>query len=77
MTETVATSILSGILTLMTCVLGYIANTLAGIRKDLNNKVDKDTCGHDMDRHCWRLDKLEENVRENSNAISALSAKIE
>lgn len=62
--------------TAATGILGWTAATLAGIRKDLNKKVDKDDCGHDMDYHCKRLDALEKDVRANTTDIAAIRGQI-
>ena len=77
MSENAWTAVLTGILATMTGILGYMANTLSGLRKDLYGKVDKDACGKDMDRHCTRLDHLETDVRNNTADIAALKAKID
>lgn len=62
--------------TLATGLLGWAAATLAGIRKDLNKKVDKDECNHTMDYHCKRLDHLVNDVRQNATAIAELRAAL-
>ena len=64
------------ILTALTSILGWIANTLSGLRKDLNKKVNKYDCDRNMDYHCARLSKLEEDVKVNTNDIVGIKAHI-
>ena len=53
-------------------VLGWIAMELRGIRKDLEQKVEKTDCDTHMCRHYEEIQHLWENTRENSNRIAKL-----
>ena len=64
-------------LTAMTALMTWIANTLAGLRKDLNKKVDRYDCNRSMDQHCARLTQLENDVRINVEDIAELRARID
>lgn len=75
MSELWQVSIMTAVLAVMTAILGRIATTLAGLRQDLNQKVNREDCAHDMDYHCARLDRLEQDVRTNTADIVALKAK--
>lgn len=76
MSENWQITIMTIVSTAATGILGWAAATLAGIRRDLNKKVDREDCGHDMDYHCKRLDRLEKEVKINSNAIASLEARV-
>lgn len=76
MTESWQIALMTGVLTVMTAILGWIAMTLTGLRKDLNKKVDKYDCEHGMDRHCQRLDALDKDVKANSYDIAELKARL-
>lgn len=76
MSELWQVSIMTAVLAVMTAILGRISNTLSGLRQDLNKKVDKEDCSHDMDYHCNRLDRLEQDVRANTADIISHKADI-
>lgn len=76
MTESWQIAIMTIFAGIATGILGWIATTLTGIRKDLNKKVDKEDCDHDMDYHCKRLDALEKDVRANTTDIAAIKGQI-
>lgn len=74
MSENWQIALFSGILMLMTSILGYMANILSGIRKDLNAKVSKEDCCRNLDHQCARLTELEHDVKQNSIDIAGLKA---
>ena len=72
MSEEVLSNYFVIVLTVLTSLMGWIANTLAGLRKDLNKKVEKYDCDKNMTYHCTRLTKLEEDVSANTRDILVL-----
>ena len=76
MSDTLQVGVITAILTIMCGFLGWIANTLAGLRKDLNKKVDKYDCDRSMDRHCLRLDTLEDDVKKNTADIATIKGSL-
>ena len=53
-------------------VLGWIAMELRGIRKDLEQKVEKTDCDTHMCRHYEEIQNLWENTRKNTERIVKL-----
>ena len=76
MTDSVQTGIMTVLAALTTGVLSWAASTLAAIRKDINHKVDKVDCGHNMDGHCKRLDQLEQAVRQNTTDVAVIKDRL-
>ena len=76
MTDSVQTGIMTILAAITTGMLSWAASTLAAIRKDINHKVDKIDCGHNMDGHCKRLDQLEQDLRKNTTDIAVLNERL-
>ena len=72
MTEGWAIAMLTGALTVMTAVLGWVATEIRLLHKSLMQYVHRDDCASDMSAHCDRLEKLENKVGENSEKLAAI-----
>ena len=53
-------------------IMGWIAMELRGIRKDLEQKVEKTDCDTHMCRHYEEIQNLWKNTRDNSERIAKL-----
>ena len=72
MTEGWAIAMLTGALTVMTAVLGWVATEIRLLHKTLSQYVHRDDCANNMSAHCDRLEKLEDKVSENSEKLAAI-----
>ena len=77
MSESWQIALVSGLLSLMVAVLGVIASTLAGIRRDLGEMVRKHDCDRSMDAHCHRLDVLDAAVNRNAEEIAIIRGRLD
>ena len=53
-------------------IMGWIAMELRGIRKDLEQKVEKTDCDNHMCRHYAEIQNLWSETRKNSDRISKI-----
>lgn len=77
MSESWAIAIGSGILSVMTMLLGWLASSVSGLRGDLKSLVAKDDCNRAMAGHCADIRALRAIVERNCEAIARVEAKME
>ena len=76
MSETWAIAVGTGVLSIMTMLLGWVATSISGIRKDLKTFVLKDDCNRAMDGHCADIKELKSWIAKNSDAIARLETSL-
>lgn len=76
MSETWAIAIGTGVLSIMTMLLGWMATSISGLRKDLKAFVLKEDCNRAMDGHCADIKELKSWIAKNSDAIARLEVLI-
>lgn len=68
---------LAGIVsTLALALIGWGANSLAGLRKDIQAFVRRDDCTADMGEHCAKIAGLEKRLGKLENRTTAIESKI-
>lgn len=76
MSETWAIAIGTGVLSIMTMLLGWMATSISGLRKDLKAFVLKEDCNRAMDGHCADIKELKIWIAKNSDAIARLETRL-
>lgn len=76
MSETWAIAIGTGVLSIMTMLLGWMATSISGLRKDLKAFVLKEDCNRAMDGHCAEIRSLQACIAKNSESIARLEVLI-
>lgn len=76
MSETWAIAIGTGVLSIMTMLLGWMATSISGLRKDLKAFVLKEDCNRAMDGHCADIKELKSWIAKNSESIARLEVLI-
>ena len=76
MNEAWAIAVGTGVLSIMTMLLGWVATSISGIRKDLKTFVLKDDCNRAMDGHCADIKELKSWIAKNSDAIARLETRL-
>ena len=76
MSEAWGIAIGSGVLSVMTAILCWMATSLAGLRKDLRSFVMKEDCTRAMDGHCTEIRSLQACIAKNSESIARLEVLI-
>jgi hypothetical protein len=72
MTEGWAIALLTGALTGMIAVLGWVAYEIRTLHKSLTFFVQKTDCYNLMGSHCKRIDILEKKVDKNCQELAAI-----
>lgn len=76
MSETWAIAIGTGVLSIMTMLLGWMATSISGLRKDLKAFVLKEDCNRAMDGHCADIRELKSWIAKNNESIARLEVLI-
>lgn len=76
MSEAWAIAIGTGVLSIMTMLLGWMATSVSGLRKDLKAFVLKEDCNRAMDGHCTEIRSLQACIAKNSESIARLEVLI-
>jgi len=74
--ETLPAVVISGLLTAVLGVLGWIASSLSALRSDVSRLVKKEDCNRAMDAHCSRLEIIEKQLRHVQDDVATLKGKI-
>lgn len=76
MSETWAIAVGTGVLSIMTMLMGWMATSISGLRKDLKTFVLKDDCNRAMDGHCADIKELKTSIARNCDAIARLETRM-